>query len=153
MAAFGASAVTATEKRGRQATSYPDMLTTSTRVFSFVIPASSTVGNVNLTNLKLGPGTILLGGTVKPSATLGSSTLAFTTVTSNVIFSAATAYTAEAAITNTIPLMVPSSATADDTINVALATATSPASDITVTVSLVIAQVGVESAQYTTYTV
>lgn len=151
MAAFGASTVAITEKKGKLASSTWKALALYERTFTFVIPASVTVASAVLSGLTLPPGSVILGGVVSPSQSLGSSTLAFTTVTSNVIFSAATAYTAEASLTNSIPLAVPSSATADDTVSVALAAATAPSSDTTVTVSLFIAQFGVATPAMTTY--
>jgi hypothetical protein len=151
MAAFGASTVTATEVKGRYASSATKFQKVYARTFQFTIPASVTVAAATLTGLTLPPGSFILGGVVSPSQSLGSTTLAFTTVTSNVIFSAATAYTAEAALTNSISLCVPSSATADDTVTCTTAAATAPGTDTVVTVTLFIAPFGKETPAYTTY--
>jgi len=145
MAAFGATPVTATFKRGRKALAN-GINAVNAMVFSFVIPASSTVaGPIDIAGVKLSPGSVILGGVVSPSATLGgTATLAFKTKTSNVVFSAATAYAAEVAIPNSIAIAVPSSATTDDQVQVSLAAASSPAADITVTVTLFVGSFGAE---------
>ena len=144
MAAFGSIAVPATFKRGRKST-VPGTNAVTQIVFSFPIQASDTVaGPIDIVGAKLPPGSVLLGGVVSPSQSLGTTKLEFKTKTAAVIFSAATAYTAEATIVNSIPVMVPSSATADDTIQVTTSVATAPASLTTVTVTLFVGNFGAE---------
>lgn len=114
------------------------------RVVKFTIPADSTVATGDLTGLKLPPGTVVLGGSIKPSATLGSSTIALKTETAGVTFVAAAVVTAERglAIAAGSELAVPTSATADDQVQCVIAAATTPSSDIVVELTLILASVG-----------
>lgn len=154
MAAFGD--VVGTELRGKKAPA-ADTNSIYTRTFSFVIPASSTVAAGTITGIKLPPGTLVLGGCVVPSQSLGSTTLAFSCGTSTVVFSAAATYTAAAGLaapaSAAAMLAVPPTATADDTVVCTTAAATSPSSATTVKVTLVCASVGQASADYSTFTV
>jgi hypothetical protein len=144
MAAFGSIAVPASFKRGRKST-VPGVNAVSQIVFSFQLQASDTVaGPIDIVGAKLPPGSVILGGVVSPSQSMATATLAFKTKTANVVFSAATAYTAEASLVNSIPIAVPSSATADDQIQVSLATASAPATLTTVTVTLFVGHFGAE---------
>jgi hypothetical protein len=153
MAAFGAATVTATNKKEAKPCSQNNMETVSSQTFSFVIPASSTVASATLDGLTIPKYSYLLGFIVSPSATLGSSTLAFTTVTANVIFGAADTYTASGdlvgAVASGLNLITGS---VDDTLSVALAAATSPSAAVTVTVTLILASYGA-AAGLTTYSI
>jgi len=154
MAAFGASAVNATAKRVKASAQATKNFGIETLVHSFVIPASSTVaGPIDLVGLTLPPGSFILGGTVSASQSLGTTTLAFQTKAATAVIGAAGVVTAERALTVTTALAVPSTATANDTVQCTTAVATSPASDTTVTLTLYVAPVGAETAQYTTFTV
>ena len=145
MAAFGATAVTSTELRGKTASKVNAPVNVYQRVFSFVIPASSTVaGPIDLVGAALPPGTVVLSCVLSPSATLGTTVLALQTKTATAVIAAAATLTAERAATVTTPLAVPTTATANDIIQATTTTATSPASDITVTVTLTCAAIGKE---------
>jgi hypothetical protein len=111
-------------------------------------------GTHNLVGLALAPGTVVLGGFIKPSATLGTSTLALKCATSGVTFVAAATVAAERglAIAAASTLAVPTSATVDDQVQLVSAVATTPASDIEVEVTLILAQVGEPNAGMSTYT-
>ncbi|CAB4174750.1 hypothetical protein UFOVP1138_40 [uncultured Caudovirales phage] len=149
MAAFGATTVNATYKRGRKST-VGGINSVTQQVFSFIIPASATVaGPIDLTGASVPPGAVLLGGVISPSQSLGTTKLAFNTKTANVTFSAATAYTAEAAIVNSVPVMTPASATAADVIQCTTSVATAPATDTTVTVTLFLGCFGTEVGRST----
>jgi len=153
MAAFGASAVNASRKRMKATAVATKNMGLEVITYSFVIPASSTVaGPIDLVGFELPPGALVIGGSVLPSATLGTSTLAFQTKTAGAVIGAAAVVTAERALTVTTPLAVPSTATANDVVQCTLAAATSPAADVTVTVMLVIAPSGSEANSQTTYT-
>ena len=122
------------------------------RTVEFVVPASSTVATGDLTGLKLPPGTLVLGGFIKPSATLGTSTVALKTETAAVTFVAAAVATAERglAIAAAATLAVPTSATADDQVQLVIASATTPAAAITVELTLILSTVGAPVGGYTT---
>lgn len=126
-----------------------------TRTVTFVIAASVTAGTADLTGLALPPGTLILGGSLKPSQDFGdTATLAFKTKTAGVTFCAAAVRRAEASIipADSNALAVPTTATADDTVQVVLAAAAAPASDTTFTLTLVCAPVGTVSG-VSTYSV
>jgi hypothetical protein len=153
MAAFGASTVNATNKKEAKTPSQNNMETVSSQTFSFVIPASSTVASATLGALTIPKYSYLLGYIVSPSATLGSTTLAFTTVTQNVTFGAAHTYTASGDLVGTIAAGLNIiTGSIDDTLSVATASATSPSSDVTVTVTLILASYGA-AAGLTTYSI
>jgi hypothetical protein len=151
MAAFGASAVKATNVKVAKTPSQNDMQTIATQTFSFVIPASSTVASATLTNFSIPRYSYLVGYCVTHSATLGSTTLAFTTVTQNVIWGAAATYTAATVGTVASGLNL-ITGSVDDTLSVTTAAATSPSSDVTVTVTLILASYG-NTAGLTTYSI
>ncbi len=152
MAAF--TDVTVTEKRNRPNPVAARGNVIYSRTVTFTIPASSTVATGDLTGLKLPPGTLVLGGSIKPSATLGTSTVALKTETAGVTFVAAATVTAERSLTigDGVGLAVPTSATADDQVQLVLGTATSPASAISVELTLVLCGIGPVNNKYTTYT-
>ena len=151
MAAFGASTVKATNKKEAKTPSQNNMQTIAAQTFSFVIPANSTVASATLDALTIPKYSYLLGYCVTPSATLGSTTVALTTVTQNVVFAAASVYTAAAvgAIASGLNLITGS---VDDTLSVTLAAATSPSADVTVTITLILASYG-STAGLTTYSI
>lgn len=151
MAAIAAMAYT--EKRTRGADAAAKSNNVYTRVVTFVIPASVTAGTADITGLTLPPGSLLLGGSLKPSQDFGdTATLAFKTKTAGVTFSAAATRRAEASLIVAAgqELAVPTSATAEDTIQVVLAAAAAPASDTTFELTLVIAPAGAQPVKYTT---
>lgn len=153
MAAFGASTVTATNKKEAKVSSQNNMITVGSQTFSFVIPASATVASAELAGLTIPKYSYLLGYIVSPSQSLGSSTLAFTTTTANVTFGAADTYTASGDLVGTIASGLNIITTsADDTLTVTLAAATAPSSATTVTVTLILASYGA-TAGLTTYTI
>jgi hypothetical protein len=158
MAAFGATALVTAERKTTASDVAVKGNVVYARTFTFQSNASDTVaGPIDITGIKVPPGVLFLGGVVKPTKTsdgtvlsTGSTTLAFNTKTAGVTFSAATAYTAEAAMPVTVGLITPTTATADDTLQVTTASATLPAFAMTFYVTLLFAPVGIEPAPYTT---
>ena len=154
MAVFG-DATTALGISDKRTKASPDASSSNSvfvRTFTFNTGVSDTVGGpIDLTGITVPPGSLFLGGVVKPTKTsdgtvlsTGSTTLAFKTKTAGVIFSAATAYTAEAAMPASIGVAVPSTATAADTVQVSTASATLPAYAMTFYVTLLFSAFGLE---------
>ena len=160
MAAFGDVSLAYAEKKGR-ATAITNSEAVYARTFTFTTQVSDTVaGPIDITGLTLPPGTSFLGGVVKPTKTsdgtilsTGSTTLAFKTKTAGIVFSAATAYTTELAMPASVPMCVPSTATANDIIQVTTASATLPAYAMTFYVTLYLANFGQEVTEYATFSV
>lgn len=153
MGAIAACAIT--ELKARAAAVADKMNRVYVRSVSFVIPASVTAGTAALTGLKLPPGTLILGGSLKPSQDFGgTATLAFKTETAAVTFCAAATRRAEASllIGDGVALAVPIGATADDQVQVVLASAAAPGTDTTFQLDLVCCAVGDSPEARTTQT-
>jgi hypothetical protein len=160
MAAFGDVTLGYKEKtiKGTLAHGIPSMYT---RTFTFQTQVSDTAaGPITVTGLTLPPGAYVLGGSIKPTKTsdgtilsTGSTTLAFAAVStaSTIVFSAATAYASELVLTNSIPLAVLSTATANATVTVTTAAATLPAYAMTFYVTLFLGGVTSEVSEFSTY--
>ena len=140
--AAGVSSIT--EVRGKAASKVNAPVSFFQRVISFVVNASTTAATYDLTGATLPPGTAVLGVVLSPSATLGTSTIALQTKTATAVIAAAATLTAERSATVTTPLAVPTTVTANDTLQLVVATATTPASDITIVATLLCAAVGKE---------
>jgi hypothetical protein len=142
MAAFGASTVTATYKRGRKST-VGGINAVTQQVFSFVIPASSTVaGPIDISGATVPPGTACLGMVISPSASLATTQLKITSGSTDI--AAKAAYTAEAGVTVNGVILNASSATSNAQLKATTSDATSPSSDVTVTVTLFLGCFGQE---------
>ena len=114
------------------------------RSVEVIVPASTTVAALPI-GLMLDPGTVVLGAILDTDTTFGAtSTLALSTSTS--IFVAAATLTVTGGVQATIAankgVVVASSATAALEVSLTLAAATSPASEVTVRVTLICANIG-----------
>ncbi len=128
---------------------------TFTRMAKIVVPASTTVAVLPI-GISLAPGTVVLGAVIDTDTSFGAtSTLALSTSTST--FVAARKVTLTGGETCTIAanlgVVVPTSATANSAVSLALAAASSPASEVTVYVTLFCASIKPVESLYTTHTV
>lgn len=128
---------------------------TYTKQFQVTVPASTTAAELD-TGVYLPPGTLVLGCVIDTPTTFGATaTLALATETANVVFVAAANVQTTGGQQMTIAankgVAVPTSATADDQIQLALASAASPASDLVLTVTLVCASIVDDQSTYSTY--
>lgn len=111
-----------------------------TRTFSYTIPAS-TVAASTAVIADLPAGTFVIGILQKASATLGSTTLAYSTTTGSVGIVSAATLTSTTAVPATIAAGYCGALA--DTITVTTGAATSPATATTVTVTLILASVAI----------
>ena len=111
---------------------------TFTRSVEVVVPASTTVAALPL-GLYLSPGTQVIAASLDTDTTFGAtSTLALSTSTSTFVAAKTLTVTGgeQCTLAANKGVVVPSSATADSEVSLTLAAATSPASEVTVKVTL-----------------
>ena len=141
--AIAFSAVPVTEERVGGAPSNK-VNTCYTRTFEAVVPASSTAATLPLGFLA--PGTVVLSAVIDTDTSFGATaTLALATGTSTFVVARKVSVTGgeACAIAANKAVAVPTSATADAAVNLVLAAAASPASVVTVRVTLVCSELEV----------
>jgi len=123
------------------------------RQIQVVVPASTTVATLDL-GYYVDPGTLVVGAVIDTDTSLGTSTLSLKTETAGVVFVAAKTVTVVGGEQCTIAankgVISPSSATAKDQLQLILAAATSPASVVTLDITLYLADVGPVESPYGT---
>jgi len=123
-----------------------------TRSVKVVVPASTTAAALPL-GLFLPPGTQVVAASLDTDTSFGTSTLALSTATSTFVAAKVLTVTGgeQCTIAANKGVVVPSSATADSEVSLTLATASSPASEVTVVVNLVCVGISIDAGP-TTFT-
>lgn len=147
------AALVTAEKRQAAAPNVAKDNTVYSRTFDILVPASTTAATYDLTGIEIPPGTYLLGVNTVPRlastravTTMGTSVFGLATVTDAQTFVSSTTNTLTAEKMQTIAagtnLLHKSSATANNTLQLIIGTATTPANAMVIETTLILACVG-----------